>query len=167
MTPTRIVIDGRVVELRADGIPVKYLSEDDYNKLSDAERANTLFVVDVKDDNDDYIVQSAEIYSLEEKRIGTWIDGKPLYRKVITSISIGTQNAWAKIGPIDNMETVIDMRGYYLTEENNTSNVFGPSPYFAFQSRKDGLYVLASNVAAVNRPLVVIVEYTKTTDEVN
>lgn len=30
--------------------------------------------------------EGGEIYSMEETRIGTWIDGKPLYRKVVKSV---------------------------------------------------------------------------------
>lgn len=42
--------------------------------------------------------QGGEKYSMEETRIGTWIDGKPLYRKVVKSVvpSAPNQNSTAE-----------------------------------------------------------------------
>lgn len=46
---------------------------------------NTSFLICVK------AVVAGEVYSTEERVVGTWIDGKPLYQKVI-STTLGTDN---------------------------------------------------------------------------
>ena len=40
-----------------------------------------------------------EVYSTEETRIGTWIDGKPLYRKTLVGTSPGQLRANDKQPP--------------------------------------------------------------------
>ena len=49
-------------------------------------------------------LENANVYSTEEKRIGTWIDGKPLYRKVISgywSFKTGDTNIAHNISNLD------------------------------------------------------------------
>lgn len=40
-----------------------------------------------------------EVYSTEETRIGTWIDGKPLYRKCV-EFTASVANAWTNVLPL-------------------------------------------------------------------
>lgn len=49
---------------------------------------------------------SSNIYSTEERRVGTWIDGKPLYRKVVDLGSGDISEAQIQTGII-NMDSVI------------------------------------------------------------
>ena len=51
-----------------------------------------------------------EIYSTTETKIGTWINGKPIYRKVFTGLNYGgTENSWTNTGAtISNCEYIID-----------------------------------------------------------
>ena len=51
-----------------------------------------------------------EIYSTTETKIGTWINGKPIYRKVFTGLNYGgTENLWTNTGAtISNCEYIID-----------------------------------------------------------
>lgn len=103
---------------------------------------------------------SSEVYSLEEKRIGTWVDGKPLYRKVILTDTIN------------------------LSKGNNTLADFDTSylvKYLQCIFNSDaGQFVLGSNNSDVKHRgnkietsvtvdwgsgyVEIVVEYTKTTD---
>ena len=51
-----------------------------------------------------------EIYSTTETKIGTWVNGKPIYRKVFTGLNYGgTENSWTNTGAtISNCEYIID-----------------------------------------------------------
>ena len=50
------------------------------------------------------------IYSTTETKIGTWINGKPIYRKVFRGLNYGgTENSWTNTGAtISNCEYIID-----------------------------------------------------------
>ena len=61
-------------------------------------------------------------YSTEEKVIGTWIDGKPIYRKVINfNLGETTQDvSTAKIiDNIPNISAIIDVKGYIKWKKNS------------------------------------------------
>ena len=119
---------------------------------------------------------SEQNYSLEEQRIGTWIDGKPLYRKVykfdiVTSStrqniifdeSFGTNKVIKKIsGNVFNN----DYKGFQypigLFSWHNSTNQF-----FVFMPCVDngGLKLEVQWSAAQNFTVEAIVEYTKLTD---
>ena len=111
---------------------------------------------------DGYVkVSDPNAYSTEEQVIGIWVDGKPLYRRVVIASNIGT----ATTINLPNIKTIINFGGYFSSGESvfpvnmplgeyghtacflntNTSNLHIDSSY-----NIDGGYV--------------ILEYTKTTD---
>lgn len=65
-----------------------------------------------------------DMYSADEKMIGQWIDGKPLYQKVLNvSISIQAQT-WSEASSIDTsgIETLVKCIGF-LTSNNHVFNI--------------------------------------------
>lgn len=119
---------------------------------------------------------SAEnIYSLEEQKIGTWIDGKPLYRKVIevvipsatgpTAVSERIPNAIVRmIQCYGNLKDgIVEM----LPTINMSSKVvkcFYNWTDSTLEGVPPGLSFGVQNTLYYGRPAVVILEYTKTTD---
>lgn len=112
-----------------------------------------------------------EVYSTEETRIGTWIDGKPLYRMVVqthTSKLVHSQNIIFDATGLQ-IENLIHIGGTIMLDAyitpltfNNTGNYY--SSVFYEKGRK----VFLSNVgdsAYTNKPVYMIFEYTKTTDQ--
>lgn len=106
-------------------------------------------------------------YSTDEQVIGTWIDGKPLYRKVIQG-NTTTINEWTNIGNIGASISSVIRSSAFL---DVAGGWFCPAPYVEGNSsisiivRKNGIvssYI--TNNTFANRPILVIVEYTKTTD---
>lgn len=84
---------------------------------------NSKFYVTVKytkrkDSSSDYNIGSPYDYSLDEKIIGSWIDGSPLYQKVI-SYNIPTGNYTTTVGKIDTGISFADKTLIYSTGINN------------------------------------------------
>lgn len=107
------------------------------------------------------VTRPCENYSTEEQVIGTWINGKPLYRKVVKYDSTFTivKDTWTNSGiKIDNVDIII------------SSKVFGGSygVYSNIQSSINGTVGVPSGSLAIYSTTVLyfdylIIEYTKTT----
>lgn len=59
--------------------PVKGLTQAEYDRLPERERGGLCVITDAAT----VLPEGGEVYSTEETRIGTWIDGKPLYKMAI------------------------------------------------------------------------------------
>ena len=109
------------------------------------------------------------IYSLEEKRIGTWL-GKPLYRKVIDVGTVTTQILDIQHG-IENPDLVIDYKGRFTRPNTTTQNVIPATSYtdwqtwlYDFTPTYIRLRLSANQLNAGVENLYVTLDYTKTTD---
>lgn len=113
-----------------------------------------------------------EIYSTEEIKIGTWIDGKPLYRKVIESTTFTTS-----FYPVSsNIKQFINQYGYVQRKDYTT--IWQPIPSrignamsisFLASTQDGGVQIdwgssWKSDYANLFNKILLIVEYTKTTD---
>lgn len=110
-------------------------------------------------------VDSKIVYSTEEQVVGTWIDGKPLYRKTI-KITDTTSNAWTEFSHnISDIDIVTHFYGIYVRKKDN---VFYNVPdsqgtYIEMSfSRTNCLYY--TSPAYLTGTFYINVEYTKTTD---
>ena len=112
-------------------------------------------------------------YSTEEKIVGKWIDGKPIYRKVVTANSyIEKLNTG-----ISNLETMIKMEVLVSQSSNgewrnlpwlfNNNNAIGDQSWaggFFYRMDSNQLHFqLGSSLKSIKK-IVAILEYTKTTD---
>lgn len=103
-------------------------------------------------------------YSTSETIVGKWIDGKPIYRKVIVALNQSTISAgeWVTMGTISDIDSLSDVR---VTDCG--SSIFMFTNLIA---RKNGsnVQVLATgqgwSASASGSTRYVIIEYTKTTD---
>lgn len=126
----------------------------------------------------DYI-NKLDTYSTTEQVIGTWIDGKPLYRKVIFNQTLSTGSGggiWQGLITLSdyNIDKVIDINGYidgdqgrlYVGKSEQIEGT-GVSCISRYGITGDGstLYVLCEKFSNnVNISLTTTIEYTKTTD---
>lgn len=117
---------------------------------------------------------SQEIYSTEETRIGTWIDGKPLYRKVFISRNIVgvTSQAVVTIGTISNAESV-RMTGVLSGVDDAFSAVDMAVPFtqndvyahISYDRTTNALrFIYIYGNESRKYDIMIIFEYTKTTD---
>lgn len=107
-----------------------------------------------------------EVYSTDETIIGTWIDGKPLYRKVLlctTNTQLSSPQSggdwknvpgWSETPP--NINEYVDIRNSSLTVSKRIDHMIQTDNSLKFYSLNSAI------VIEVGSPL--IIEYTKTTD---
>lgn len=123
----------------------------------------------------DYINKNKENYSTEEQVIGTWIDGKPLYRKVI-NISSTHGNGDYDLGLPDTIDYITGRLLDYKTNRNDTQTIVGGNEYWSGDSDRVCIALFRIPWIFNFRPYIYItssyilfdihfvVEYTKTTD---
>lgn len=114
----------------------------------------------------------SDIYSTEEVQIGYWVDKKPLYRKVITG-TITEHNTYlvfpTNLDVPDTDITCVNIYGYI--KGTNTARADFPVNSIANETAKASTFFGDTGLQGIygtqflNAPIVIIMEYTKTTDE--
>lgn len=117
-------------------------------------------------------INGLETYSTTEQRIGTWIDGKPLYRKVLTSSTYASDYSIT----INNIKDIVKVIGIVRrTDYSNMLEVIparldnaGMSVFFgnlttSTTSLNIGI-TWGTNWSTAFGNIILIAEYTKTTD---
>lgn len=116
------------------------------------------------------------IYSTDEIVVGRWIDGKPIYRRVLSfttpnitgeSQSIGSFNA--PIGKLIKINFMVDLTNYFgwvPVPQMISGDSFGNlvTGYLEYSGNTNKIMIMVTNGAYRNRPINVIVEYTKSND---
>lgn len=102
------------------------------------------------------------VYSTEEQRIGTWIDGKPIYKKTILHPQYDGGN---NLALVENVDTVVNAYGtamssskriYHIPVSEDASN--------RIQVNYNGTDLVLNSVGFGSYSITITVEYTKTTD---
>lgn len=163
-------------------IPLKAVTSAQYEALTDEQKqADIAYIVTDDGGGGGSDGGSAgEVYSAEERRIGTWIDGKPVYRKVFSYDSVGftSNTAWVNLPntEIPNISQLVDVRCISFSSEKSwVKTSYGDGYSFlavqvaaadATNNLQPGINILTTSISLFkNRPLVAILEYTKTTDQ--
>lgn len=113
------------------------------------------------------------VYSTDEVRIGTWIDGRPLYRKVVIGMSPSVTGATTLAIPIssitDDSIDVVNFYGILHTQNGRKSPIdayYGTTNYIASVFSDEGYHMYVASYY-INCKITVTFEYTKTTDSSN
>lgn len=108
-----------------------------------------------------------DIYSTAEQTIGTWIDGKPLYRKVIDTLTLPS-NATVEYDITNlNIATITKLYG---TASYNNGQLAKPLPFVSSGTSQIRLDVNDKKIRLITYeswspyPSAIVIEYTKTTD---
>lgn len=152
--------------------PVKGITKEEYDALSEEEKlADVLYAV--TDDAPGGGSGGLEVYSTEETRIGTWIDGKPLYRRVysLTTPSVaGTAWVLDDIG-IENLGTISNLYGIMKATSTEGFDAYIYMNQYLSSKNICTLWLDGRRVGAhvelpghLKCPFHMVLEYTKTTD---
>jgi len=111
-------------------------------------------------------------YSTEEQVIGTWINNKPIYRKVIQVIGPSAIKAWQEVYDVTdlNIDSMISISGMSVIPAgacipiNSTGNNNVTFVNAMLGNNKDKINIISNAEGTVNSNNSIILEYTKTTD---
>ena len=111
-------------------------------------------------------VNGLETYSTSETRVGTWIDGKPIYRKIYT-ISLGSDSNIFEAHNLSNLDKFWINNGIsfvYKSDESIPANWYYSSSDWARTWLTNNHIRFRSPSNLTGRTLYITIEYTKTTD---
>ena len=115
---------------------------------------------------------SSDEYSTDEIIVGTWIDGKPIYRKTIecNPISSASRSHYFPHG-VTNIDTVINVWGTRYSQSSRDYRPIVSASYANFDwmgsvviTQTDVLIESGSGVDSIYTSAYVTFEYTKTSD---
>lgn len=134
------------------------------------------YFMNINRENTNYL--SPTLYSLEERVIGCWIDGKPIYQKTITgyktpNVTTNGSIAATEINSADlKIDTVISLQGI----TNTGSSIFNLPMHYSsgqyglhlyFNITKNTITIQSSSSNFSNKDTIIMIQYTKTTDAEN
>lgn len=115
-------------------------------------------------------LQRTQSYSTTETLTGgTWIDGKPIYRKVIENNTV-SGSGWQTLisSGFESVKTMVKIYGILYTNDGYIISLpWGETSYaisVRFNTTNKKIYIKMESTAFYNRPYKLVFEYTKTTD---
>lgn len=141
------------------------LTKAEYDALNPEEKGNGVYFVD---DEDGVALMDSNIYSTEETIVGRWIDGKPIYRRVFKTVTPNTASATIDIGLTKDVEFIVNYHGV-ITQKDGSFLLLPfinlpANAYVNVTISKDRSAVFRMSNEYVSLPIVLVYEYTKTTD---
>ena len=152
----------------------------DENKVTDADMneiksvVNGLIVNSKSTDDEkayscDY-VNGLNTYSTTEQRIGTWIDGKPLYRKVINFGTLPSSSSKSVAHGISNLDFITQTYGmtesvqdtYFKTIPSASHSTISAQINIAINNTN--VFISTGQDSSLYTKTYIVLEYTKTTD---
>lgn len=144
----------------------------DINKVTDSDMNEIKAIVN---NNDDELITintkltNANTYSTTETVIGTWINNKPIYRKVVDLGFLGTQT---QISYGNQFDTITSFGGYIYQDNGAnmslieySSSLWRAITYTITSQHTMNVVINRSNTSAWSDwKLKIVIEYTKTTD---
>lgn len=105
-------------------------------------------------------------YSTEEKVVGTWIDGKPIYKKVISFGALPNDSTKSIVHNILNLKRIVKLEGFAGSNQN-LGGITLPHATLtpvALYADSSTVSVKTNNDATAYIETYIYVYYTKTTD---
>ena len=143
--------------------PVKGVTQAEYDGIPEEERKGLYIVTDANT----ALPEGGEVYSTLETRIGTWIDGKPIYRRVIETTVPNATGKWLPAERVDNVDKVIRLDTFVERADLTFPGNFGTHFYVGYLLKESsiGVYIGSNQADYIGRPFYAIIEYTKPTSQ--
>lgn len=104
-------------------------------------------------------------FSTDEQKIGTWIDGKPIYRRVIKTTTGDVAGEWQVITSDTHVNKLVNISGFMLGDTIRALPFSSPYQAIWFDVNVDGnIRVAVQGNSFLNAQIEACFEYTKTTD---
>ena len=154
---------------------MRELTQAEYDALTTEEKNNgtVYYITDGDDSNGGYQLIQPIIYSEEEREVGVWVDGKPLYQKTIDCGVAPAQGEIKSVAHnITSIDTVISLTGY-AKRASDGFTLFLPNISRGDAKSQTSLSINSTNVninngsssdVNANYNVYLTVQYTKTTD---
>lgn len=110
-------------------------------------------------------IESLQTYSTSEVNTGkVWIDGKPIYRKVVQTTMGSKINSWNKIVNLS-IDTLTRKDGFWVsgTDKYPIERSYNNEETTIYYNQ-NGIYEIHNYTFVNNKNATLILEYTKTTD---
>lgn len=118
-----------------------------------------------------YINQYCDVYSTDEKIVGKWVDGKPLYRKSYKVTSPSALSSSTVLFTYSSDMEIQDIDGCILApDENIPVNFYCATNNYAScwsNHKNKQIKMIVGNSAYTSRPAIITILYTKTIDAPN
>lgn len=143
------------------------LTQAEYNALPPSKLTdnNVYMITDANGNGEDF---QPIIYSEDEREVGVWVDGKPLYQKTFSYIGQYGGNGTLQTN-LSNIDNIFIFNAYC----EDTDNAFLPLPYSHYSSQYaigifitnsfDIAYRTSNSSQEIINPIITL-QYTKTTD---
>lgn len=111
----------------------------------------------------------SDLYSTTEtKTKKIWIDGKPIYRRVVTG-TVNTPGQGQTVTTISNIRQILTIRGVMYSNYGqwwNIPNYHGEAGYVSsiYCDANGKINLGVGNFYGAGKPFIIILEYTKSTD---
>lgn len=153
-----IVIEG--VEIR-EKVPVDVLQQAEYDALPEERKQNGVYFL--PDGSGGGETSCGEVYSTEETRVGTWIDGKPVYEVSGTfgPVDIGTFTIHEFIDSVK----IIGIHGFMYTNKTQMPLTYNQTRFYSIAYWGNNQVKIETNNNSDGKLSgVYTIRYTKTTD---
>ena len=102
------------------------------------------------------------LYSEEEREVGVWTDGKPLYQKCLTGTVSSPNNDWVEFGTVsNNVDTVIYLKSCFRYSSGDAIE----ERYMTARYANGKVYYYCENIGNVTGTGIIVIQYTKITDQ--
>ena len=109
-------------------------------------------------------MSKGDLYSTNERMIGQWIDGKPLYQKCYSVNTPSSTSGYVSILTLDATIEVKRIDGW-ITQNSIPINSYASSSYYISTEYRSSDHIIEQWVKGyTNKDEVIILQYTKSTD---
>lgn len=99
------------------------------------------------------------LYPTNETRIGTWKDGRPVYRKIITFTTVA---GGGQVDTINNLDEIVDLKGGYVGQGNKFPPQYYLNNDYNLRTYSYGTGIFYACSGYIDYSADIVIDYIKT-----